>query len=310
MLLNGILSSFFGTRCYVWHWFCPHPVLTRDGKKTAYILVSCRTAPFAVLGKADNPGIWWASARAMLKIYLEGLNPQIHASSCLKMLTLAMVRQLELRVVYDAVVSHCHSAVGVPIIWGSLISTNAGWWQMRLICFFRTVCWKQAGTTCSRLCWELLAEPHHLSCLWTCLGGRRRSFLGTVQYGSMGSDAMGRQRESNPVWQSCIFPPSRLMKWDFAMYLLLCPPTVSWDHFRGWGLQRLPDEFHLLKQDENLNYTVNKINLSVHIPLNDQQSHEQTKGERIKCWLQLPLGAQALGPAQHHSAPGRWCAST
>jgi len=48
-------------------------------------------------------------------------------------------------------------------------------------------------------------------------------------------------------------------------------------------LQWFPDEFYLLKQAENWNYTVNKINLSVQIPLKDKQSREQTEGERMKC---------------------------
>lgn len=85
-------------------------------------------------------------------------------------------------------------------------------------------------------CWLLLSAE---SC-WLDLSNSTASLLvlsdqekmelpamGAMQCGPMGFAAVARQREINPVWQSCIFSLSRLMRWDFGMYFSLCPPQSA-----------------------------------------------------------------------------------
>lgn len=103
-----------------------------------------------------------------------------------------------------------------------------------------------------------------------------------------------RRRWSFLLWGHCSVGPWDLLQWEDKEKLICCDRVVFfhlqglWDEiwgcicpsvpqgqsncFRGWGLQRFPHEFYLLKQAENLNDTVNKINLSVQIPLSDEQS--------------------------------------
>lgn len=111
-----------------------------------------------------------------------------------------------------------------PPVRHSLISTNAVLcWRMRLICFLSSVGWKQAGTDCFCLfaeSWPSLTQLLLNLPEWeeTELPATR-----TAWCGSTGFSAVGGQREINPLWQSCIFPSSRCMKWDFGMCLSLCP---------------------------------------------------------------------------------------
>lgn len=114
----------------------------------------------------------------------------------------------------------------VPLNRGSLIGTKTIQWQMRLICFLCTVDWKHTDADCS--CLFLRASDWTLLTLLVNLPDQEEMelpIMGTVQCGSMGFAAVRRQREINPVWQSCIFPSSRSMRWDCGMYLPFYPPT-------------------------------------------------------------------------------------